>query len=413
MKQLTLFEGQRMTEKEAIEETKNALLAFSQRYKHWQISFSGGKDSTTLLTVILYLIDTEQIPRPESLIVMYADTRLELPPLTLNAQVMRQEVEKRGFIFKSVMAELDKRFLVYLLGRGVPPPNNQTLRWCTQQIKITPMLNDLQKYYDQVGTKFLSMNGVRLGESAQRDARIHIACNKDGSECGQGHFERNNPDALCDKLSPIIHWRLCHVWDWLIYDCPELGFDTSYLIEGYGGDYAPSLNARTGCVGCPLANNDDALDELIKSPKWSHLKPLREIRHIWTEARYRGDRHRKVGEKIKNGNFGSNPNRVGPISLEKRKYLLERIIEVQNGVNLEVLFKILLLNTNIFIEVFIKNKMLIGLKPIDIINTQEIERIIELIKAKTFPDKWTGDEPLGSELVPQYTKYGYVQELIF
>lgn len=176
---------------------------------------------------------------------------------------------------------------------------------------------------------------------------------------------------------------------------------------------APSLNARTGCVGCPLANNDDALDELIKSPKWSHLKPLREIRHIWTEARYRGDRHRKVGEKIKNGNFGSNPNRVGPISLEKRKYLLERIIEVQNGVNLEVLFKILLLNTNIFIEVFIKNKMLIGLKPIDIINTQEIERIIELIKAKTFPDKWTGDEPLGSELVPQYTKYGYVQELIF
>ena len=205
MRQLSFFDDQRMTEKEAINETRDSLLAYGKRYKHWQLSFSGGKDSSAMLTVILYLIDTKQIPRPDSFIVMYADTRLELPPLQLNALVMKKEVEKRGFIFRQVMAKIDKRFLVYLLGRGVPPPNNSTLRWCTSQIKITPMLSELQQFYDIVNTKFLSMNGVRLGESAQRDARIHISCNKDGSECGQGHFERKNPDAICDKLSPIIH----------------------------------------------------------------------------------------------------------------------------------------------------------------------------------------------------------------
>ncbi|WP_241659760.1 hypothetical protein [Sphingomonas glacialis] len=27
----------------------------------------------------------------------------------------------------------------YTLGRGVPPPNNNTLRWCTRQIKVEAM----------------------------------------------------------------------------------------------------------------------------------------------------------------------------------------------------------------------------------------------------------------------------------
>jgi DNA sulfur modification protein DndC len=43
------------------------------------------------------------------------------------------------------MAPLDKRFLVYILGRGVPPPNNNTLRWCTRQIKVDPMAAELSE----------------------------------------------------------------------------------------------------------------------------------------------------------------------------------------------------------------------------------------------------------------------------
>ncbi|TAN81356.1 MAG: FAD synthetase, partial [Phormidium sp. SL48-SHIP] len=222
----TLFDDQRATSDEAIELTARSLCEYGKDYRHWQISFSGGKDSTTLVTVILDLLDRNQIPSPETLTVMYADTRLELPPLQASAMQVLREVERRGWTSQITMAELDKRFMVYLLGRGVPPPNNNTMRWCTQQIKLTPMKYAMQELYTQHQEKMLSLNGVRVGESAQRDARIAVSCGKNGSECGQGWFQRDLPEAICDKLSPILHWRVCHVWDWLMLDAPSLGFDT-------------------------------------------------------------------------------------------------------------------------------------------------------------------------------------------
>ncbi|MDI4099868.1 phosphoadenosine phosphosulfate reductase, partial [Pseudomonas aeruginosa] len=72
--------------------------------------------------------------------VFYADTRLELLPLANSARHLMDELEERGVHVEVVMAPLDKRFMVYILGRGVPPPNNNTLRWCTRQIKVDPMV---------------------------------------------------------------------------------------------------------------------------------------------------------------------------------------------------------------------------------------------------------------------------------
>ena len=51
-----------------------------------------------------------------------------------------------------------------MLGRGVPPPSN-TFRWCTERIKIKPMLDAIEGIYVETGQKFLQLTGVRLGES--------------------------------------------------------------------------------------------------------------------------------------------------------------------------------------------------------------------------------------------------------
>ena len=131
-RQLNMFEAFRATSQTAITETIKSFNTYAQDFQHWQISFSGGKDSTTLVTLTLDLIEKGLIPRPKSLTVMYADTRLELPPLHSSAMQILFEVSRRGWNTEVVMAEIDKRFMVYLLGRGVPPPNNSTLRWCTQ-----------------------------------------------------------------------------------------------------------------------------------------------------------------------------------------------------------------------------------------------------------------------------------------
>jgi DNA sulfur modification protein DndC len=80
---------------------------------------------------------------------------------------------------------------VYILGRGVPPPNNNTLRYCTRQIKIEPMATEVQRLADARGRKVLVLTGVRLGESAARDNRIALACTTSGAECGQGYFHQS------------------------------------------------------------------------------------------------------------------------------------------------------------------------------------------------------------------------------
>jgi DNA sulfur modification protein DndC len=136
------------------------------------------------------------------------------------------------------MAPLDKRMWVYILGRGVPPPNNNTLRYCTRQIKIEPMADGGPAAGRARGRKVLVLTGVRLGESAARDNRIALACTTSGAECGQGWFPPELEGGRADTLAPIVHWRVCHVWEWLNTGprTAEFGdWSTRLLAEAYGG----------------------------------------------------------------------------------------------------------------------------------------------------------------------------------
>lgn len=81
MKQPSLYENIRMTLDESIAQTALSIQVYAENHKHWVIAYSGGKDSSATLAVVLYLIETGQVKRPESLTVMYADTGLELLPL--------------------------------------------------------------------------------------------------------------------------------------------------------------------------------------------------------------------------------------------------------------------------------------------------------------------------------------------
>jgi hypothetical protein len=54
--------------------------------QHVAVAWSGGKDSTATLTLLIHLIDAGELPQPEALYVFYADTRQELPPLQAAAE---------------------------------------------------------------------------------------------------------------------------------------------------------------------------------------------------------------------------------------------------------------------------------------------------------------------------------------
>lgn len=393
--QSTLFEDDRLTLSRALSITKDILLSYFEKYRNVAIAFSGGKDSSALVTIIAHLIETGQIPRPKTLTAIYADTRMELPPLHASAMGILEEMRKRGFDTKIAIAPLDKRFLVYILGRGVPPPNNSSLRYCTQQIKVTPMTKALESLRATLepDERLLMLTGVRTGESAARDQRISVSCSKNGSECGQGWFQSMTAPQT-DTLAPILHWGVCHVWDWLMFEAPALGFSTTQVAIAYGGELAEEINARTGCIGCPLASKDTALDAVIKQSDWAYLAPLKRLRPIYEQMRLFSNRLQKDGtETKKDGSLVANPGRKGPLTLEARSRFLEEILAIQKEVCMEA--------------------MTTCRPTISLINPEEEARIRELIELKTFPNRWSGEELRGDIMLPEVYPNGDTQLLLF
>lgn len=387
----SLWEGERLTMERSIELTIESLQAYGPLYRHWAIAFSGGKDSTATVTLVCHLIATGQVQPPESLTILYADTRMELPPLHACALTILSELEQRGIKTQIVLPELDDRMFVYMFGRGVPAPKNR-FRWCTAQIKIEPMEKALQTLRTQTGEKLLMLTGVRLGESAARDQRIALSCSKDGSECGQGWLQFSTPESVADVLAPLLHWRVCHVWDWLMLHAPSYDFSTQMVAEAYGGDEAEEINARTGCVGCNLASKDVALDAILNLPQWAYLVPYKRLKPLYQELIKPQYRLRKNGERNQDGRLSANPMRMGPYTMKARREGLAEVLDIQEEIN-----------TAAFAQ---------GRPLVDLLNNEEHARILELIAANTWPDRWTGEEVTGDVLLPQVYRNGVVQGLL-
>jgi len=367
---------------DALELTAQSLNTYGAIYDHWAIAFSGGKDSSATVTAVMWLIATGRVKAPKTITVLMSDTRMELPPLFSTAMQIMSELRERGVRAEVVMPTMEDRFFVYMLGRGVPPPSN-TFRWCTAQLKIEPMLAALKALRDEHGAKFLMLTGVRLGESAMRDARIALSCGKNNSECGQGWFQTATPEAVADTLAPLLHWRLCHVWDWLTGLVPEgyeHGFSTKLIAAVYGQDEDLETHARTGCVGCNLASRDFALEEIIRRPQWAKFSPLMELRPLYAELKKPANRLRKDGAEMrKDGSLVSNPCRMGPLTFEARRWGLERVKDIQKRAG------------------------------VDLINADEEAKILALIDAGQWPRGWDGTEPLASAPFENVAPDGSVQ----
>lgn len=394
----TLFDADRMSLADAMKMTEASLCAYGVTYRHWAIAYSGGKDSTATLAAVLYLIEEGRVPRPATLSVFYADTRMELPPLHANALKTLAAIRERGYRATAVLPALDDRFFVYMLGRGVPPPSN-TFRWCTEQLKIEPIGRAIAELAADLGERPLLLIGLRLGESAARDRRIALSCGKNGGECGQGWFQERPPSEAADTLAPLLHWRTCHVWDWLTgttdremrHDLPTRIVAEVYDQGEEGSDV--EVLARTGCVGCNLASQDFSLQRILKKPQWAYLEPLRGLKRLYAELKQAGNRLRKDGTETRaDGSLVTNPNRLGPLTLTARRYGLAEVLAMQDAVNLA---------------------RPAGELEYLLIDDEEYRRILELIEANTWPRRWTGEEPTGDELIPEVNRDGSVQHWLF
>lgn len=307
-----------------IQQAEEVLQDMLQRgYTHWIVTFSGGKDSTTVAVLALEAALKFQ-DHVERIDVIYSDTGIEIPAINIYAlqfldYIKRaQRLQHVNLYCHVVRPSVKESFWVCLLGKGYPPPH-QRFRWCTRRLKIEPVEDTLRRFIKPDKTVILT--GVRFGESRTRDSGLYNSC-KRGGECGQGLWFQYSSRLHVGYLAPIVEWQECDVWDFLNFYAPLLGYPTAHLErQVYNG-----RETRFGCWMCTVVRQDKAMEKLISLQEWAHLRPLLEFRN-----------HVKELTSSKESRITRPDGNPGKLTLAVRKRLLDELLSLQERLGMTIL----------------------------------------------------------------------------
>ena len=168
-----------------VADIKAEYLSDTQRYP-WIIGFSGGKDSTLVAqAVIEALLSVPPSARTREVHVVSNDTLVESPMVIAHMSRVQRQIDETAknlglpVTVVTTQPEITQTFWVLLVGRGYPSPN-QSMRWCTDRLKIQPtssyILNNVSKH----GAAIVVL-GVRKDESNSRRNSIEKFQNMENS----------------------------------------------------------------------------------------------------------------------------------------------------------------------------------------------------------------------------------------
>jgi DNA sulfur modification protein DndC len=297
----------------------------------WICSYSGGKDSTALVTWIEWLRRSRQIEIATPRLVL-SDTGVEFPFLNKISRNMMRLLKTCGWQCEVVKPLQKEKLYCQIFGRGVTPiyPGIRNMRWCTKSTKLAPM----SRFAKTLGEDVLQLSGVRWGESKVRDGKLKksVAGCSAGGECGLPNPDK--PQRGVSVYGPIINWKTCQVVDWLqggvssdVYKVMKDFYPlTRSLMDVYEvrvgdaglGVVPPKVSAlRFGCIGCPAIGRDKLTSRQINdNPAWKHLKHLYAL---WEECRQPQNRLPPKG----------NMKLPGPMRMEARQRLFKKLMQIQ------------------------------------------------------------------------------------
>lgn len=315
----------------------------------WIVAYSGGKDSTLLLNLVLGEIikkDLRFIKR--KIFIVSNDTLVESPLIKehlyrsieqINDFCLKQKLPIKASITKP---EFNKSFWVNLIGKGYPSPKHN-FRWCTDRLKIEPTTNYIVKRVSENGMVILLL-GVRKAESITRARSINK--NQNQNEIYDNHNELKN----CKTFSPIVNLTDDDVWTVLLQTKPVWGGDFRRLITLYknaGGDCplvmskndAPSCgssSARFGCWTCTVVKKDKSMDGLIDSG-YQYLEDLADFREWLIDIRDVPENRLPFSRRWQVRKREDGTIMPGPFTIGMRKKILEKLLNLQVETNMRLI----------------------------------------------------------------------------
>ena len=347
--------------KEQIKEIQTLYLSDS---RPWIVGFSGGKDSTTILSLIYRAIQTlPKSNRHKHIYVVSSDTLVETPVVVdmilgmlkkINEQAPKEDIPMSAH---PVYPKMDQTFWVNLLGRGYPAPTTR-FRWCTERMKINPVNEFITGKVAEFGEVILAL-GSRRQESNSR-AQVMAKHKIKGTLLGR-HSTLTN----AFTYMPIQDWSADDVWEYLLSAPCPWGGNNRELFDLYKGSNqgecpvvidktTPSCgNSRFGCWTCTVVTEDKALHGLIESgSKW--MKPLLDFRNMLWETGQIENKNTYRNHKRRTGKVSYNRGDIdddsvtkirhipGPYWMKYRQAWLEQLLRIEkqmrdDGIDIELI----------------------------------------------------------------------------
>ena len=206
-------------------------------YEDMFVSFSGGKDSTVVSSLVEDSFPGKNIVR------IFGDTTLEFPE---TYEYRKRFAKEHRRIFNILRAKNHEKNFEELCEQIGPP--SRVMRWCCTVFKTGAITKTLESVFKNK-TNILSFQGIRRSESASRSK-----------------YERESESPKITKQTvalPIIDWLDFDVWLYIL--TKKIDFNDAYRY-GY---------SRVGCWCCP--NNgawSEFLSKLYMPEQYMHWRDI-------------------------------------------------------------------------------------------------------------------------------------------
>ena len=327
-------------------------------YKHdnrpWLIGYSGGKDSSLLVTLTIEtVLRLPENQRTKKIFIVTSDTGVENPIVKRYMHNSSQKInEFSNRVHANIQADIIypdvlQSYWSLVIGLGYPTPEPPGFRWCTERLKILPMNRYTNKIIEQYGEVILLL-GVRKAESASRQRSIT-------SREIEGKILTPHSDISGAYVyNPLTEIKNELVWEYLLRNegVSCWGVDMKYLFSLYQGEdmgeeqsvigqidknkIPITGNSRFGCWCCTIVKEDKSLQNFIDHGS-KELVPLRDFRNLLVSIRqdpeFRDSKRRngKVYQKA-NGEYG-----FGPFKLSARQEILRRLLTLQKETGFDLI----------------------------------------------------------------------------